>query len=107
MLQFNAAAFYTDYKGIQIQIQRCIAASFENAGNSRIKGFEVETIFAPSRVFRVSASAGYIDAYYRRLNDPSGPYTLSRRLPLVPTWISSRSPAFNGFLSNDGRVPLR
>src|SRR3546814_6529852 len=76
MLQVNAAAFYTDYKGIQIQIQRGIGASFENAGNARIKGFEVETIFAPSRVFRVSASAGYIDAYYRRINDPSGTITL-------------------------------
>src|SRR3546814_1548002 len=27
MLQVNAAAFYTDYKGIQIQIQRGIGAS--------------------------------------------------------------------------------
>src|SRR3546814_15316242 len=34
MLQVNAAAFYTDYKGIQIQIQRGIGASFENAGNA-------------------------------------------------------------------------
>src|SRR3546814_5793858 len=42
MLQVNAAAFYTDYKGIQIQIQRGIGASFENAGNARIKGFEGE-----------------------------------------------------------------
>src|SRR3546814_4073409 len=89
MLQVNAAAFYTDYKGIQFQIQRGIGASFENAGNARIKGFEVETIFAPSRVFRVSASAGYIDAYYRRINDPSGTITLASRLPRVPKWTAT------------------
>ncbi|WP_029986868.1 TonB-dependent receptor, partial [Sphingobium sp. HDIP04] len=107
MLQVNAAAFYTDYKGIQIQIQRGIGASFENAGNARIKGFEVETIFAPSRVFRVSASAGYIDAYYRRINDPSGTITLASRLPRVPKWTATLSPEFNVFLANEGRVTLR
>src|SRR3546814_16146391 len=30
MLQVNAAAFYTDYTGIQIQIQRGIGASFQS-----------------------------------------------------------------------------
>src|SRR3546814_1553514 len=77
------------------------------AGNARIKGFEVETIFAPSRVFRVSASAGYIDAYYRRINDPSGTITLASRLPRVPKWTATLSPEFNVFLANEGRVTLR
>src|SRR3546814_2253776 len=107
MLQVNAAAFYTDYKGIQIQIQRGIGASFENAGNARIKGFEVETIFAPSRVFRVSASAGYIDAYYRSINDPSGTITVASRLPRVPNWTATVSPEYNVLLPNEGRVTLR
>src|SRR3546814_18786841 len=81
--------------------------SCENAGNARIKGFEVETIFAPSRVFRVSASAGYIDAYYRRINDPPGTITLASRLPRVPKWTATLSPEFNLSLPNEGRVTLR
>src|SRR3546814_1313359 len=107
MLQVNAAAFYTDYKGSQSQIQRGIGASFENAGNARIKGFEVETIFAPSRVFRVSASAGYIDAYYRRINEPSGTITRASRLPRVPKWTATLYPELNVFLAHAGRVTLR
>src|SRR3546814_19402876 len=107
MLQVNAAAFYTDYKGIQIQIQRGIGASFENAGNARIKGFEVETIFAPSRVFRVSASAGYIDAYYRRITDPSGTTTLASRLPRVPKGTAKLFPEFTVFLAHESPTHLR
>src|SRR3546814_3520152 len=60
-----------------------------------------------SDLFRVSASAGYIDAYYRRINDPSGTITLASRLPRVPKWTATLSPEFNVFLANEGRVTLR
>src|SRR3546814_5788327 len=58
-------------------------------------------------VFRVSASAGYIDAYYRSINDPSGTITVASRLPRVPKWTATVSPEFNVFLPNEGRVTLR
>src|SRR3546814_5789624 len=58
-------------------------------------------------VFRVSASAGYIDAYYRSINDPSGTITVASRLPRVPKWTATVSPEFNVFFLNEGRVTLR
>lgn len=107
MVQINAAAFLTDYKGIQIQIQRGASPSYENAGNARIQGFEVETVFAPSRAFRLNASLGYIDAKYKRVDDPSGVITLASSLPRIPEWTFSVSPEFNLYLANDSRLTLR
>src|SRR3546814_16192312 len=52
-------------------------------------------------------SSDLIDAYYRRINDPSGTITLASRLPRVPKWTATLSREFNVFLANEGRVTLR
>lgn len=106
-VQLNAALFHTDYKGIQLQIQRGASPSYENAGDARIQGFEIETVFAPSRAFHLNASVGYIDAKYKRVNDPAGVITLASHLPRIPEWSFSLSPEFNFYMGNDSRITLR
>jgi iron complex outermembrane receptor protein len=41
-LQINGAVFLTDYKGIQLNFQQGVSPTIQNAGDARIKGFEVE-----------------------------------------------------------------
>ena len=45
-LQANAAVYYTDYKGIQLNIQQGISPVYTNAGNAKIKGAELELQYA-------------------------------------------------------------
>ena len=41
-LQVNAAVYYTDYDGIQLDIQQGISPTYVNAGNAKIKGAELQ-----------------------------------------------------------------
>lgn len=66
-LMLNVAAFTTEYKGIQLNFQEGVSPTVKNAGDARIKGFEVEAQAAPTDFFTVTASVGYIDAYYTRV----------------------------------------
>jgi iron complex outermembrane recepter protein len=63
-LQINAAVFQTDYKGIQLNFQQGVSPTIQNAGDARIRGFEIETTFAPSKSFLITASIGHLDAKY-------------------------------------------
>src|SRR5690606_35527870 len=70
-LQLNAAAFSTKYEGIQLNFQEGVSPTVKNAGDARIKGFEIEAQAAPSDFFTVTASVGYLDAYYTRVDAPA------------------------------------
>ncbi|KAJ8138690.1 hypothetical protein OY671_008097, partial [Metschnikowia pulcherrima] len=63
-LQINAAAFSTNYKGIQLNFQQGVSPTIQNAGDARIKGFEIEMTAAPGGGFTSTGSVGYTDAYY-------------------------------------------
>ncbi|RXR30470.1 TonB-dependent receptor [Sphingobium fluviale] len=63
-LQINAAAFTTKYRDIQLNFQLGISPTIQNAGDARIKGFEVEVVAAPIPGLTVNSSVGYTDAYY-------------------------------------------
>lgn len=63
-LQINAAAFTTDYTGIQLNSQKGISPTVQNTGNARIRGFEVEVVAAPAKGLTFTGSVGYTDAKY-------------------------------------------
>jgi iron complex outermembrane receptor protein len=67
-LQVNAAAFYTDYDGIQLNIQQGISPVYTNAGNAKIKGGELELKSVLGNGFAINFSGSYIDAYYTFVN---------------------------------------
>jgi iron complex outermembrane receptor protein len=68
----NAAAYYTDYTNIQLNIQTGISPVYENAGNAKIKGAELELQAIVARGLSLNFSGSYIDAYYTYVNPISG-----------------------------------
>lgn len=60
----NAAVFYTDYYGIQLNIQQGISPVYANAGNAKIKGAELDLQSIVGGGLRLNGNVSYIDAYY-------------------------------------------
>lgn len=106
-LQINAAAFTTKYKGIQLNIQRGVSPTFENAGDARIKGIELESQVVLTDALRFNASVGYIDAHYLRVNDPTGVIRVTSDLPKVPKWTAHVGPEYRFRFGNDATLTLR
>jgi iron complex outermembrane recepter protein len=67
-LRANAALFYTDYTGIQLNIQEGISPVYTNAGNAKIKGAELELQSIVGGGLSLNFSGSYIDAYYTYVN---------------------------------------
>lgn len=67
-LRANAALFYTDYDGIQLNIQQGISPVYTNAGNAKIKGAELELQSIVAGGLSLNFSGSYIDAYYTYVN---------------------------------------
>ena len=101
-LQLNAAVFSTTYKGIQLNFQQGVSPTIQNAGDAKIKGFELEATAAPGGGFTVQGSLGYIDATYKSVLAPAqvaaNPFqlgvTAGSDLPKAPHWKINISPRF-------------
>ncbi|WP_170234866.1 TonB-dependent receptor [Croceicoccus sediminis] len=102
MLQLNAAAFTTKYKGIQLNFQQGVSPTVQNAGTARIKGFEVEAVVAPSYGLTINASLGYTDATYTDVLPPAqvapNPFQagtfVGADLPKSPDWKFNLTPRY-------------
>lgn len=113
-LQINAAAFLTDYKGIQLNFQQGVSPTIQNAGNAKIKGFEVEVVAAPTDGFLINASVGYTDAYYTSVlagaqvapNPFQAGVIPGADLPKTPKWKFNISPRYEVALGNDAKVVI-
>jgi iron complex outermembrane recepter protein len=67
-LKANAAVYYTDYDGIQLDIQQGISPVYTNAGNAKIKGAELDLQSVIGGGLSLNFSGSYIDAYYTFVN---------------------------------------
>jgi iron complex outermembrane receptor protein len=67
-LRANAALFYTNYDGIQLNIQQGISPVYTNAGNAIIKGAELELQSIVGHGLSLNFAGSYIDAYYTYVN---------------------------------------
>lgn len=113
-LQLNAAAFTTDYKDIQLNIQIGTSPTIANAGNARIKGFEVEAVAAPIRGLTINASLGYISATYTSVSAAAAVVgganiyqagtLVGAALPKTPNWKINVSPRYEAKLANGGSL---
>jgi len=110
-LQVNADVFYTKYDSIQLNFQEGLSPTIENAGDADIKGAELEATWIVGGGFSLSATGGFIDAYYTYLAPGinSGqscvqPFeaciTMSSQLPKTPRWKYSVSPTYKLGLPN-------
>lgn len=99
-LQLNVAAFSTEYKGIQLNFQEGVSPTVQNAGDARIRGFEIEAVAAPANGFTITASVGHLDASYTNVLGPAqvapNPFQLGvfagADLPKAPDWKFNISP---------------
>jgi outer membrane receptor protein involved in Fe transport len=128
-LQLNAAAFYTDYKNIQLNIQTGISPVYENAGNAKIKGGEIELRSSLGHGLFMGFTGSYIDAYYTYVNPVSGipQYALpdgtvvcpvgcaavypgvsplDAKVPKTPKYKLSIEPEYNYMLPNEATLRL-
>jgi iron complex outermembrane receptor protein len=102
-LRANLAAFYTDYRNLQIsQFLGVLSGGtvITNAGKAEIKGVELEFELRPSERFGFSGSFGYLDATFGSYAncEPGIPSCDGRRLP--------NAPRFSYAIGLDYRVPL-
>ena len=126
----NAAVYYTDYKGIQLNVQRGISPVLTNAGNAKIKGAELELQYVVGGGLQLNFTGSYIDAYYTSVNAtanfpqyalpdgstvcPNGPpycqfagngtSSLDARLPKTPKWKGTFDPEYTFRLANEAAV---
>lgn len=69
-IRMNAAAFYSDYTDMQVTVQESTdggsnyVSSVLNAGESKIKGFELEVVGQITESLSAAFMTGYIDAEY-------------------------------------------
>ena len=106
-LRVNAAAFYTDYKDLQVSALVGAAFQIRNAAAAKIKGFELEVTAKPVRALELNFGAGYTDATYD--NFPGcAPATncAGNRLPFVPK-LSLNAGAQANVPVADGELTVR
>ena len=111
-LQINAAIFQTDYKGIQLNFQQGVSPTIQNAGDAKIKGFEVEMTAAPVDGFTLTGSVGYLDAKYTSVLGPAqvapNPFQAGvlpgGELPKTPKWKFNISPRYEAKFQNGGKL---
>ena len=109
-LRFNAAAFYSEYDGIQLALLSCPqfggpgpCALPQNAGDAHIQGLEFEVFARPIDGLQIDGSLSWIDFEYQCVNitvirplnpgetdecstDPAVLAGLGDRPPALPEW---------------------
>lgn len=100
----NAAAFYYDYKDLQLQVTRDFGSGVptpvvDNAGAAEVLGLEIEASARITDALRINASAGLLDTKFTEYVDFGGADYTGNELPSAP----ATSFAF-GF---DYRIPFR
>ena len=99
VVRLNGAAYYSDYKGIQLTLLSCPqfggpgpCALPQNAGDAHIKGFELETTINPGNGLLFDASMSYLDFTYTSINPQAGGPTAPAGVqigmipPYTPKW---------------------
>lgn len=96
-IRINTAAYFTDYKDIQITFFEALGAPLTiNGGTAEIWGGELELTALPVSNFTISAAVGYTNASYKSLipvnpssiSTPEQRITLDSRLQNTPEWTS-------------------
>lgn len=118
-LQLNLAAFTTRYRDVQLNQQVGTSPTIDNAGNARIKGFELEMVAAPINGLTLNASLGYLDATFTELSasvsrpDVAGPIpglrlgaVVGGQLPKTAKWSFNFSPRYEVDLANGASIVL-
>jgi iron complex outermembrane receptor protein len=113
-LMVNAAAFYNDYRNIQLTVQSrdpvtgANVRTTENAGSSGIKGFEAELGAAPVAGLLLNGGVGYVDARFDTLTPQAiaTGFKVGDMLPQVPDWSINGGAQYT-LVTGAGEITLR
>jgi iron complex outermembrane receptor protein len=113
-LTAGAAGFYNDYRDIQLTVQtvdpvtNANVRTTQNAGESRIKGFEVELGALPVDALALNLGVGYVDATFHTLSMQAIAvgFQVGDRLPQVPDWSANAGAQYT-FETGIGDITLR
>jgi len=108
-LRLNAAVFHNDIADLQREVVLVdptagVAQVIRNSADARLRGMEIEAVFAPLDPLVLTASAGYTDAEYTKVHmDLNGDLVIDARdkaldLPRVSPWT------YNAGVSLDTRL---
>ena len=108
-VQLNVAAFYIDWKKIQLTRRNSFTTYTDNAGNARSQGVEAELTITPVKGLTIGISPSYTDAKLTSVADQST--VQPGELPGSPKWSVSNymqlarplSPSVDAFVRLDHR----
>jgi len=101
-LQANVSAYFYDYTDMQLTTVRDLQRVTTNAGESEIKGIEIELLARPTSALELGAAFAYTDAEFTEYSDidpqdrAAGVLDLSgNRLPRAPEYTLNLSAAYS------------
>lgn len=109
-LILNGAYFNTQYEDVHLTVRLGIAPTVFNGGEATIRGFELESTFAPNTNWLINAGLGYLDNEYDTI-DPSLAsrgvirVTQDNDLPLSPKWSANIGIAYTQTFGNTVLTP--
>jgi iron complex outermembrane receptor protein len=114
-LTTNLAGFFNDYRDIQLTVQsvdpvtNANVRSTQNAGRSKIKGFEAELTATPVAGLSFNGGLGYVDARFDSLtmNALSSRFANGDRLPQIPDWSFAAGAQYSFALGSSGELSIR
>jgi iron complex outermembrane receptor protein len=110
-LRLNGAVFYNDYSDMQFTLSTSDPSGAQviivgNAAAADITGFELEALASPVEQLELSASVGYLDAEYSKV-DPGTGITEDHKLIATPEWTATVGAEYTIPLGAPGLLRLR
>ncbi len=109
-IRFNADAFYTQYKNIQVKIIDVVAPGTGNAARGRIYGAEAELTAKPVKPLTLSFNAGYLNTAYTDFTanfDTTQGITKNNKFVNSPKWSLSSAISYDVPLGTLGDLTFR
>ncbi|MDE2411538.1 MAG: TonB-dependent receptor [Sphingomonadales bacterium] len=89
LLTLNAAAYYTRYRDMQVQVFTSVAPVFRNAGRASIKGFELEGQLRPVHGLLIEGAMGLTSAHYDQIDQATTYINPANMFERVSKWTAS------------------
>ena len=92
---------------MHIDIRQDFSPTVFNAGDSTIKGFELEVDYVPSSALHITGGVGYLDASYKSLTDAAiaNGVKVGNDLPMVRDWSFNMGVSYEFGLASGTLTP--
>jgi iron complex outermembrane receptor protein len=109
-LRANGAGFYNDYSDLQFTLSTVVnglqSIVVGNAAAAEMLGFELEFQAVPMERLNLTASVGYLDSEYTKV-DPGAAITTANKLIGAPKWTAAVGGEYSIPVENWGDIVLR